>query len=137
VKRIAGVPGDTIEKRGSRLFRNGKPVVEHYVQNLPLGSDESDGDFKWKTTYLVGRSPLAEYHPSRDTWGPLVVPRGNYCVLGDNRNNSSDSRYWGFVPDSLVRGQPMMVYYSYAPDSANRFDWLTHVRWKRFGEIVH
>jgi signal peptidase I len=137
VKRIAGVPGDTVEMRGSRLFRNGKLVVERYVQHSPEGSDQGDTDFQWQTAYLVGRSPLAEYHPSRDNWGPLVVPAANYFVLGDNRDNSSDSRYWGFVPDSLVRGQPMMVYYSYAPDSANRLDWLTHVRWKRFGEIVH
>ena len=58
-------------------------------------------------------------------------------VLGDNRDNSSDSRYWGFVADSLVRGQPLVVYYSYAPDNGRRLDWLTRVRWKRFGEIVH
>lgn len=137
VKRIEGIPGDTVEMRGAQLFRNGKRVVERYVQHMPIGPDDEEGDFHWQTAYLVGRSPLAEYHPSRDTWGPLVVPPANYFVLGDNRDNSSDSRYWGFVPDSLVRGQPMMVYYSYTPDSANRFDWLTDVRWKRFGEIVH
>ncbi|MBA3645596.1 MAG: signal peptidase I [Gemmatimonadaceae bacterium] len=137
VKRIAGEPGDTVEMRDGQLFRNGHRVVEGYVQHAPAGPDVGDTDFHWQTAYLVGRSPLAEYHPSRDNWGPLVIPRGNYFVLGDNRDNSSDSRYWGFVPDSLVRGEPMMVYYSYAPDSASRLDWLTHVRWKRFGEIVH
>ena len=137
VKRIAGEPGDTIEMRAGQLIRNGEPVAENYVQRTEGEPDQGDSDFQWQTAYLVGRSPLAQYHPSRDTWGPLVVPPGNYFVLGDNRANSSDSRYWGFVPDSLVRGQPMMVYYSYAPDSANRLDWLTHVRWKRFGEIVH
>ena len=59
---------------------------------------------------------LPGYHPSRNNWGPLVVPDKNYFVLGDNRDNSLDSRYWGFVADSLVRGQPMVVYYSYDPD---------------------
>ncbi len=137
VKRIAGEPGDTVEMRAGQLIRDGKGVVEGYVQHLPAGPDQGDSDFQWQAAYLVGRSPLAGYHPSRDNWGPLVVPVGNYFVLGDNRDNSSDSRYWGFVPDSLVRGQPMMVYYSYAPDSASHLDWLTHVRWKRFGEIVH
>jgi signal peptidase I len=137
IKRIEGIPGDTVEMRGAQLFRNAERVEERYVQHLPVESDDADTDFHWQTAYLVGRSPLAEYHPSRDTWGPLVVPPGNYFVLGDNRDNSSDSRYWGFVPDSLVRGQPMMVYYSYTPDSASRFDWLTQVRWKRVGEIVH
>jgi signal peptidase I len=137
VKRIAGAPGDTVEMRASQLIRNGTSVDERYVQHIPSDPDLTDTDFRWQAAYLVGRSPLASYHPSRDDWGPLVVPAGNYFVLGDNRDNSSDSRYWGFVPDSLVRGQPMMVYYSYAPDSGSSFDWLTHVRWKRFGEIVH
>jgi signal peptidase I len=57
-------------------------------------------------------------------------------VLGDNRDNSLDSRYWGFVPDSLVRGRPMVVYYSYSPDSAENLAWLTRVRWQRLGERV-
>jgi signal peptidase I len=58
-------------------------------------------------------------------------------MLGDNRDNSLDSRYWGFVPDSLVRGSPVMVYYSYAPDSARAFAWLTRVRWQRLFERIH
>jgi signal peptidase I len=66
----------------------------------------------------------------------LIVPAGSYFVLGDNRDNSLDSRYWGFVPDSLVRGRPMLVYYSYAPDSADRLAWLRSVRWSRLGERV-
>ena len=75
-------------------------------------------------------------HPSRNNWGPLIVPTAHYFVLGDNRDNSLDSRYWGFVPDSLLRGRPMVVYYSYAPDSARRLAWLTAVRWSRLGTRV-
>jgi signal peptidase I len=56
--------------------------------------------------------------------------------LGDNRDNSLDSRYWGFVPDSLVRGRPLIVYFSYEPDSASRISWLIHIRWKRLGTVV-
>ena len=98
----------------------------------------SDSDFGWQRGYFVGRPDDARrQHPTRDNWGPLVVPQGKYFVLGDNRDNSSDSRYWGFVADSLVRGQPIVVYYSYAPDTGDRLDWLTRLRWKRFGEIVH
>ena len=77
------------------------------------------------------------YHPSRNNWGPLVVPKGNYFVLGDNRDNSLDSRYWGLVADSLMKGQPFVIYYSYSPDSSEHsFAWLTHIRWTRLGERI-
>ena len=76
------------------------------------------------------------YHPSRNNWGPLVVPEGNYFVLGDNRDNSLDSRYWGFVPDSLVKGRPFVIYYSFAPDTSEHLAWLTRIRWTRLGERV-
>jgi signal peptidase I len=137
VKRIVGVPGDTLEMRSAILVRNGNQVNEDYVQRSPGESDQTDDDFRWQKAYLVGGAAIANYNPSRNNWGPLVVPPHDYFVLGDNRDNSSDSRYWGFVADSLVRGQPIVVYYSYAPDTGDRLDWLTHLRWKRFGEIVH
>jgi signal peptidase I len=137
VKRIVGTPGDTLEMRNAILFRNGNKVSEDYVQRSPAEADQTDDDFRWQKAYLVGGAAVANYNPSRNNWGPLVVPPHDYFVLGDNRDNSSDSRYWGFVADSLVRGQPIVVYYSYAPDTGDRLDWLTHLRWKRFGEIVH
>ncbi len=153
VKRIVGMPGDTLEMREGNLVRNGKPQREAYVSHTAPGSDVSDDEFNWQLAYLPGaqrpvidvpRLPIAVqtleaspgYHPSRNNWGPLVVPKGNYFVLGDNRDNSLDSRYWGFVADSLVRGQPLVVYYSYDPDVAVKLDWLTRVRWKRFGEMI-
>jgi signal peptidase I len=137
VKRIVGIPGDTLEMRDALLVRNGKPVNEDYIQRTPSEADEPDDDFRWQKAYLVGSAAIANYTPSRNNWGPLVVPPHDYFVLGDNRDNSSDSRYWGFVADSLVRGQPIVVYYSYAPEIGDKLDWLTHLRWKRFGEIVH
>lgn len=137
VKRIVGLPGDTLEMRDATLIRNREIVREDYLQPSPKEPDQSDGDFRWQRGYLVGGTQVENYHPSRNNWGPLVVPAHEYFVLGDNRDNSSDSRYWGFVADSLVRGQPLVVYYSYAPDTGRRLDWLTRVRWKRFGEIVH
>jgi signal peptidase I len=137
VKRIVGTPGDTLEMRSAILIRNGTPVNENYVQRTPAEADQGDEDFRWQKAYLVGGASISSYHPSRNNWGPLVVPPHDYFVLGDNRDNSSDSRYWGFVADSLVRGQPIVVYYSYAPDTGDRLDWLTRLRWKRFGEIVH
>ena len=153
VKRIVGMPGDTLEMRQGTLVRNGKLLREEYVSHTSPGSDVSGEEFNWQLAYLLGahtpvnvppRSPMSVatleaspgYHPSRNNWGPLIVPKGNLFVLGDNRDNSLDSRYWGFVADSLVRGQPLVVYYSYDPDGAVKLDWLTRVRWKRFGEMI-
>ena len=137
VKRIVGIPGDTLVMRSAVLIRNGRVVREDYIQHSTDDADQSDEEFRWQSAYLVGGASVENYRPSRNNWGPLVVPSHDYFVLGDNRDNSSDSRYWGFVADSLVRGQPIMVYYSYAPDTGDRLDWLKRLRWKRFGELVH
>lgn len=134
VKRIVGMAGDTLSMRNGQLFRNGTVMREKYAVHNLLGEQSSEEDFTWQRGFVLQGQGV---HPSRDNWGPLVVPARNYFVLGDNRDNSLDSRYWGFVADSLVRGQPVVVYYSYNPDSAGRLDWLTRVRWKRFGELIH
>lgn len=138
VKRLVGVPGDTVEMRDGRLVRNGVVLDEPYVYHTFDQDDPGFEEFRWQRDYLV-RSANASvgYHPSRNNWGPLVVPDGNYFVLGDNRDNSLDSRYWGFVPDSLLKGRPILIYYSFAPDTADRFPWLTHIRWSRLGERIH
>lgn len=137
VKRLVGVPGDTLAMRDGTLIRNGKALRESYVSHTEPDMDPAPEDFRWQRDYLV-RSAIASegYHPSRNNWGPLVVPEGNYFVLGDNRDNSLDSRYWGFVPDSLLKGRPFVIYYSYAPDTASSFSWLTRIRWWRLGERV-
>ena len=138
VKRLVGVPGDTVEMREGVLFRNDSALTERYVEHTDPDMDPAPEDFRWQRNYLVKTAAAAAigYHPSRNNWGPLVVPRGNYFVLGDNRDNSLDSRYWGFVADSLVKGRPFVVYYSYAPDSVDTFAWLTHIRWTRLGERI-
>lgn len=137
VKRVVGVPGDTLWMRDGVLVRNGRKPAEGYVSHLSPDTDPAFEDFRWQRDYLVRSAHASEsYWPSRNNWGPLVVPSHRLFVLGDNRDNSLDSRYWGFVPDSLVRGRPMFVYYSYQPDSASRWSWVTHARWRRFGTVV-
>lgn len=137
VKRLVGLPGDTLEMHDGQLVRNGKQVSEPYVLHTEPDIDPAQEEFRWQRSYLVNTANATiGYHPSRDNWGPLVVPPRNYFALGDNRDNSLDSRYWGFVADSLLKGRPFMIYYSYAPDTA-RFDWLTRIRWHRVGERVH
>jgi signal peptidase I len=139
VKRLVGVPSDTLEMREGVLFRNSERVSEVYVERTDSLNDASAQDFGWQNSYLLpgARSSGLPYHPSRNTWGPLVVPARHYFVLGDNRDNSLDSRYWGFVPDTLVKGTPFVIYYSYAPDTVHRFAWLTRVRWDRLGGRIH
>lgn len=106
VKRLVGLPGDTLTMRNGVLVRNGVTVQEPYLR------------------------------AARDSWGPVVVPARHFYVLGDNRTNSLDSRSWGFVPDSLLRGAPFLVYYSFVPDSTAAAPWLTRIRWARLGTTV-
>jgi signal peptidase I len=140
VKRLVGLPGDTLSMSSGQLTRNGELLVEQYVEHREPDVDPMNEDFRWQRGHLVNTAVAAAvpagYRPSRDNWGPLVVPPNHYFVLGDNRDNSLDSRYWGFVPDSLVRGTPLLVYYSYQPDSTSSAPWLTQIRWRRLGGVV-
>jgi signal peptidase I len=137
VKRLVGVPGDTLYMKSGELYVNGEHQNERYVTHSEPDMDPSPPDFAWQKKYLVKNAEAAGgATPSRNNWGPLVVPKDEYFVLGDNRDNSLDSRYWQFVPDSLIRGRPMFVYYSYDPDSLDRMSWLTRIRWTRIGERV-
>ena len=136
VKRLIGVPGDTVEMRDGTVYIDGRAQVESYVVHSDPTADPGGEEFAWQQPFLVRTAEASGVHPSRNNWGPLVVPQDNYFVLGDNRDNSSDSRYWGFVPDSLVRGRPMFVYYSYEPDATRRVPWITKIRWNRVGMRV-
>ncbi len=138
VKRLVGLPGDTLAMRDGTLYVNGRAQREIFARREPAGHDTYGREFDWLRRALIPAAHAsAGAQPSRNTWGPLVVPAHNYFVLGDNRDNSSDSRYWGFVPDSLLRGQPLVVYYSVAPDSlAHHAPWLARIRWTRIGEVV-
>lgn len=138
VKRVIGVPGDIVEMRFGQVYENGRALEEPYVQRVDPLHDGFDPEFNWQREYLVRRSDeqRQRYHPTRDTWGPLRVPMSKYFVLGDNRDNSADSRYWGFVDESAVKGRPLVVYFSYDRGTRDALPWLTDIRWSRLGSLI-
>jgi signal peptidase I len=119
VKRVVGLPNDTLEMRGKDLYLNGLLMPEPYARHVDDRGDRVHPDMDWQSNHLIA-APPDEYHPTRDNWGPLVVPEGHYFMLGDNRDNSEDSRYWGFVARDQLRGRPWIVYYSQEPFGAGR-----------------
>ena len=134
VKRLVGMPGDTLAMVEKVLYLNGKPNHEPYAQYIDRGGDAVHPGMNWQSHHLIAGPP--DYHPSRDTWGPIVVPGGSFFVLGDNRDNSEDSRYWGFVDREAIRGKPWVVYYSFDPSGDGSIPWLSAVRWDRIGETI-
>jgi len=119
IKRVIGVGGDTIESRDKVLFVNGKPFEDRYGVHMD------------RTVVERAASP-------RDNFGPVVVPQGKVFVMGDNRDNSFDSRFWGFVDQKAILGRAMVIYWSWDVEqplfSLGR---LQSIRWGRFGDIIH
>jgi signal peptidase I len=131
IKRVAGVGGDTLAMRGGVLSADRRPVREPYA--IHVGEGESgDRRFGWQRPLVAdstrgGSAPA--YTPTVATWGPIVVPRGEYFLLGDNRGESIDSRYTGFVPDSEIVARPVVIFFSRDPVTG-------HLRWGRVGERI-
>jgi signal peptidase I len=136
VKRLVGMPGDTLEMREKDFFINGQLQDEPYVElRDPMGGDE-DPSMVWQLDYLVSDVDRSSYLPSRDTWGPIVVPEGHYFMLGDNRDYSLDSRYWGLVERWRLEGKAMFFYFSYNRESRAPFAFFREVRWDRIGHLI-
>jgi signal peptidase I len=135
VKRLVGLPGDTLEMREKVLLLDGTRVPEPYARHKdPL--DVHTPGMRWQVDYLVEPTERLRYRPTRDNWGPIMVPEGRYFVLGDNRDDSEDSRYWGFVEEASLKGKPLFVYYSFNPRTLRHVPWLTEIRWDRIGGAI-
>ncbi|HEX4650753.1 MAG TPA: signal peptidase I, partial [Granulicella sp.] len=124
IKRIIGLPGDHLRLRNGRVFIDGQPLLEPYTLYQPGPADNFRDNFP--------RLQNPDPDVSSNWWiemkqlvnrGELTVPPGQYFVLGDNRNDSEDSRYWGFVPASAIVGRPLLIYFSLSePDEPGRAD---------------
>jgi signal peptidase I len=139
VKRIVGAPGDTLYMRQGVLYLNGIPQPEPAGAALVRGQDSRSDLFEWQRAIALGdtRFGSAPEGPTHDNWGPLLIPEGHFFMMGDNRYNSKDSRYWGIVPRDNMRGRPMFVYYSYNKDDSDRpLPFITDVRWGRIGHWI-
>jgi signal peptidase I len=120
IKRVVGMPGDHIRLREGRVFINGLAVTEPYATYRPSGPDNFRDNFP--------RLQSADPNIDSRWWirmrklidnGELIVPEDSYFVLGDNRNESEDSRYWGFVPREAIVGSPFVIYFSLRQGAAD------------------
>jgi signal peptidase I len=141
VKRVIGLPGDRIHLHGNRVFVNGQPLKEPYAVYKPSLADGYRDDFPNLST-MDARVEPAWWIRLRNLVheGEITVPQGDYFVLGDNRNESADSRYWGFVPRSYIVGEPIVVYLSVREDADKNTNPSSHkpfARWERTFHIVH
>ncbi len=136
IKRVVAVAGDTVGMRAGRLMRDGGPADEPYAVLVPERLRSESPEYRekmrrWQQPHLA--HPDTAYAPNLNDWGPLVVPADSVFVLGDNREQSYDSRFWGFLPESSILGEPRLVYYSYDPEGPGAFRWWTAARWDRIG----
>jgi signal peptidase I len=108
IKRVVGEPGDLVEVRNKTVYVNGALADTTHIQHV---------------------DPLV-HQDRRDNFGPVTVPPDSYFVMGDNRDQSLDSRFWGFVRLNKIRGKAFLIYWSW--DGAD-----TWVRWSRLGRVIH
>jgi signal peptidase I len=158
VKRVVGLPGEAVQIRGTRVFINGRELPEHrlYVQNPRFDAEDSALQIVREESPPEGaqyRVYWESYHaeradadfPSGGRYAvghPFVIPERAYFVMGDNRDDSEDSRFWGTVPRDYVVGRAVVVYWSYDERAAAArgenlvLRVLRHTRWRRVGTLI-
>ncbi len=140
IKRVIGLPGETVEVREKKVYINGKALDEPYVHFLQPPSATSE--FHEVTPFDV-----------RERYGPVTVPADHYFMMGDNRDNSQDSRYWGFLPRENIKGKSLVIYWSYEAEREDYQDegagatlkgfvsvfahFFTRTRWDRMLHQIH
>lgn len=141
VKRAIGLPGETLEIRNKEVHVNGEPLDEPYKYHSDLENSKGENN-----------PHFFSFDFQRDNYGPVTIPEGHYFMMGDNRDDSADSRYFGFLPEEYVIGRPVIVFWSYEDDSDAYLKttlpemaklylerivfFLTRTRWSRMGHLV-
>ncbi len=122
IKRVIGLPGETIEVRRKQVYVNGALLDEkaYNLQFLEPPRPEGVASFDLK-----------------DNYGPATIPQDHYFMMGDNRDNSQDSRFWNFLPAAYVKGKALMIYWSYDPQAEGAASFLTATRWNRLFHQIH
>jgi signal peptidase I len=138
IKRVIGLPGETVELRQKKVYINGQPIDEPYVHFLDTPGHGADSEV---TSFDV-----------RERYGPVTVPPDQYFVMGDNRDNSQDSRYWGFLRRDYIKGKALVIYWSYESGREDYEDesagatikglasvfahFVTRTRWNRMLHVI-
>jgi signal peptidase I len=137
VKRLLGMPEDTLQMLEGEVIRNGARHVEPYVVRAGrpdlIGHPRMLEAMSWHRDLLPSYIDRATYRPSRDNWGPLILPPESYFVLGDNRDTSIDSRYWGPIEAWRIRGTVGVIYFSFLRSPTR--GWPS-IRWERIGKFT-
>jgi len=118
IKRVIGLPGDRLELRRKTIYINGSPITEDYayLTEPPSSAEEVTEDL-------------------REFYGPIAVPSDQYFMMGDNRDNSEDSRYWGALPAHYIKGRALFIYFSYDAGAASNPAYRS-IRWERLLDVV-
>ena len=119
IKRVIGLPGDTLELRNQTVLINGQALTEPYAHYLfpPAAEGQMEGDLRRK-------------------YGPVTVPAGHFFMMGDNRDDSQDSRFWGFLPETYVKGRALFIYWSFdTPEDGSPGGFAP--RWGRLFHQIH
>ncbi len=145
IKRIIGLPGDVIEGRNARLYVNGQPLERTPIRRAPAPEEQGKTAFYStekidERTYQIREDRAPGRYDDRRDFGPITVADGHFFAVGDNRDNSADSRCWGQVPKDYIKGRAMIIWMSVRPPDPSYAEPLAgdeqgdgRFRWERFG----